>query len=82
MKVSIPRIPQHNGYYGNLVTIEISDTCPKCGAKRGVKRWEGLSYDGSQRLNVDQWENECGHIDKYSDVITEYIKNNTNTTTI
>lgn len=72
MQVTIPKITEHCGYVGNLVTIEISDNCPKCGAKRGVKRWEGLSYDGSRRLNVDCWANECGHIDKYSEVIREY----------
>lgn len=72
MTVTIPSITEHAGYYFNLTTIEIADECPKCGKKRGVKRWEGLSYDGSRRLNVDCWENECGHIDKYSDVIKEH----------
>lgn len=74
MKVTVPSISEHAGYPSNLITGEISDKCPKCEAKRGVKRWEGLSYDGSRRLNVDCWENECGHIDKYSDVRQEIIK--------
>lgn len=72
MIVTIPRITQHEGYPGNLITIEIDDKCPKCGAKRGTKVWEGLSYDGSRRLHVTQWENECGHVDKYSDVVKEH----------
>ena len=55
------------------MTIEISDTCPKCGAKRGIKQWQGLSYDGSRRLEVDLWINECSHIDKYSEVREEYF---------
>lgn len=73
MIVTIPKVIEHAGYDGNLVTIEISDNCPKCGAKRGVNRWRGLSYDGSRRLDVDCWSNECGHIDKYSEVIKEYL---------
>jgi len=76
MKVTIPRIQQHAGDPGNLITVEISDKCPKCGAPRGVQRWEGLSYDGSRRLNVDCWKNECGHTDLYKDVIEEAFKTN------
>jgi len=71
MIVEIPKMVQHEGFPGNVVKVEIQDTCPKCGAKRGVKRWKGLSYDGSRRLHVDCWENECGHIDTYSEVRTE-----------
>ncbi len=73
MTVTIPKITQHEGYPGNLMTIDIQDTCPKCGAKRGTKVWDGLSYDGSRRLNVTQWENECGHIDTYANVREEYL---------
>lgn len=71
MIVEIPKITEHSGYPGNVRQYEISDICQKCGAKRGVRRWRGLSYDGSRRLNVDCWENECGHIDNYSDVRKE-----------
>lgn len=74
MIVTIPKIAQHEGYPGNLITISISDFCPICNKKRGVKIWDGLSYDGSRRLNVTCWENECGHVDKYSDVVDEYYK--------
>ena len=72
MEVTIPRIPEHAGCPTNLITINISDNCPKCGAKRGTKIWQGLSYDGSRRLHVTCWENECGHVDKYADVVEEY----------
>lgn len=72
MIVTIPKITEHAGYPGNLITIEISDVCPKCGAKRGTRIWDGFSYDGSRRLNVTCWSNECGHIDFYSDVRKEY----------
>ncbi len=74
MIVEIPKIIEHEGYAGNLIKVTISDKCPKCGKKRGIKRWKGLSYDGSRRLTVDCWANECGHTDKYSDIIEE-IKN-------
>ncbi len=70
--VKIPKITEHAGYPGNLMTIQISDKCPKCGGKRATKRWEGLSYDGSRRLIVDCWQNECGHLDLYSEVREEY----------
>lgn len=72
MIVTIPKVAEHNGSPLNLMTIEISDKCPKCGAKRGTKVWEGLSYDGSRRLGVTQWENECGHTDTYAEVREEY----------
>lgn len=69
MKVTIPARQQHEGIFS--ITVEISDTCPKCGAKRGTKVWDGFSYDGSRRLPVTQWDNECGHIDNYADVRDE-----------
>jgi hypothetical protein len=69
MTVTIPDREQHEGIFS--VTLEIPDKCPKCGAKRGTKVWQGLSYDGSRRLHVTQWENECGHIDKYAEVRKE-----------
>ncbi|PCJ57326.1 MAG: hypothetical protein COA65_09715 [Rhodospirillaceae bacterium] len=71
MQVTIPKITQHDGYPGNAIIINISDICPVCGEKRGVP-FKGLSYDGSRRLHVDLWQNRCGHIDRYSDVIKEY----------
>ena len=71
MIVEIPSITEHAGYPGNVRQYEIADTCTKCGAKRGVKRWVGLSYDVSRRLSVDCWTNECGHTDIYSDIRLE-----------
>lgn len=70
MKVTIPTRQDHEGYCGYLMTVEISDFCPICGGKRG-EPYEGLSYDGSRRLNVSCWNNPCGHVDKYSDVRKE-----------
>lgn len=71
MIVEIPRIAEHAGYDGNLIKVEIADTCPICGAERAVQVWKGLSYDGSRRLQVDCWENACGHIDTYTAVRKE-----------
>jgi hypothetical protein len=72
MTVTIPRITEHGGSPLCLMTIDIPDACPKCGERRGVRRWEGFSYDGSRRLVVDCWENECGHVDTYRDVRLEW----------
>ena len=71
MLVRIPNMTEHAGNPWNVITVEIDDKCPHCGAKRGVKRWSGPSFDGSRRLEVDCWRNECGHVDKYSDVRRE-----------
>jgi hypothetical protein len=68
MIVEIPTRQEHEGYPGYLGLYEIPDKCD-CGGDRGVKRYKGLSYDGSRRLEVDCWENSCGHIDKY-----EYVR--------
>ncbi len=71
MKVTIPSKNEHEGSAVNKITVEISDFCPRCGARRGVKRWTGVSFDGSRRLEVDCWRNECEHIDMYKDVRKE-----------
>lgn len=69
MKVTIPARDDHEGIYS--ITVEISDTCPKCGGKRG-EPFETLSFDGSRRLAVNGWVNPCGHIDLYRDVRKEF----------
>jgi hypothetical protein len=75
MKVTIPSRPQHEGIYS--VDVEISDACPVCGGPRGIP-YGGLSYDGSRRLHVSQWDNPCGHIDRYPDVLVEAATFNSN----
>ena len=74
MIVTIPRIANHYDTLYKTMTVEISDKCPKCGKKRGIKRSKGFSFDGRHRIVVDIWENECGHVDTYCDVRKE-IKN-------
>lgn len=68
MIVTIPATTEHNGFMS--ATYEISDNCPVCGKPRG-KIFGTFSFDGSRRMNVDGWDNECGHVDKYSDVRKE-----------
>jgi len=70
MIVTIPKMSEHGGYPGNIITLEISDNCPICGGRRG-KIFGTISYDGSRRLHCDGWENPCGHIDRYKDVRNE-----------
>lgn len=70
MIVTIPAIPEHEGYEGNLVTLKISDKCPICGGLRG-KPEKVRSYDGSRILICDGWINPCGHIDTYANVVKE-----------
>lgn len=51
-------------------TVEIDDRCPRCGVQRGQPWKERLVEDG-HAVTVDRWENECGHVDKYDEVLIE-----------
>lgn len=51
-------------------TVEISDTCPKCGEKRGFP-WPQYTYDDGEHYTVSRWNNSCGHIDLYTAVARE-----------
>lgn len=53
-----------------LRTITIADTCPTCGGPRGEPRMARQCDDG-EWFNVSRWENPCGHIDRYADVLRE-----------
>jgi hypothetical protein len=53
-----------------LRTVEISDQCPVCGGPRGVPARRPFHEDGVS-FSVDCWNNPCGHIDRYADVIQE-----------
>lgn len=66
--VQIPARDDHEGRAS--VTVTLPWTCPSCGGPRGdIKR--AISYDGSQRLACDGWDNPCGYIDHYASVRTE-----------
>ena len=80
MVVEIPIIAQHAGLNFYVRKIEIQDFCPKCKMPRGKNTIHKVrSYDGSRFVICDGWENPCGHIDKYSDVIKEAAILNENT---
>lgn len=66
--VTIPAKDQHEGIY--VVVVTLPWVCPVCGGPRG-EPGPVCSYDGSLRMTVDGWRNECGHIDKYSTVRKE-----------
>lgn len=72
MTVTIPAKQEHEGLYSMVVTI--SKKCPICGGERG-NPYPTISYDGSRRLHVDGWQNNCGHLDRYSEVRKESREN-------
>lgn len=72
MKVTIPACSNHYGIY--KIEVDVEWVCPVCGKPRGeIKKVK--SYDGCRWMIVDGWENPCGHVDLYSTVRYEAIKN-------
>jgi len=67
--VFIPSKEEHGGTDGIHVTVKWE--CPVCHKPRGPV-YKTQSFDGSRRLDCDGWINECGHVDKYSNVVAEY----------
>jgi hypothetical protein len=61
------------GYGPEVVirTITIPDRCPKCGGPRGEVKPYRFFCDGDW-FSVDTWDNPCGHIDFYADVIADH----------
>lgn len=57
--------------------VKISNICPICKRRRGHV-YSGFVYDGSERVEVDNWVNECGHVDKYNRVYEEACNNGMN----
>lgn len=76
MKVTINDSAAQNAAWGNggggvvIRTVEIADTCPKCGGPRGEPKLNRYCDDG-EFYYVHNWENPCGHVDKYQDVLLE-----------
>ena len=70
--VTIPAQEDHNGIRAAKVILKWE--CPVCGEMRG-ETTTGRSYDGSKILYCNTWINPCGHIDKYSDIREEAIRN-------
>ncbi|MBO6893424.1 MAG: hypothetical protein JJ866_15885 [Roseibium sp.] len=66
-----------NGYRSiNQVirTVEISDRCPVCGGPRGEPRLVRYCED-DEWYDVSRWENPCGHLDTYANVLQETATN-------
>ena len=73
--VFIPATTEHMGMAGIKINLEWK--CPVCRKPRG-QIIKTKSYDGSRILDCDGWENECGHIDKYTNCIKEAQSNGLN----
>jgi DNA-binding NarL/FixJ family response regulator len=61
---------EYVGVTVRAVTIPV--VCPKCGGPRGVDtvRTQRFCEDG-EWYSVDRWDNPCGHVDMYADVLCE-----------
>ncbi len=62
-EIVIPGSVEHCGLHS--MRVRVPWVCLHCGGPRGEPT-AGLSYDGSRRLNVDTWQNPCGHVETYS----------------
>lgn len=51
-------------------TVKISDHCPQCNEERGVTRVERF-HEWGDYYEVTRWDNACGHVDMYPDVLAE-----------
>jgi hypothetical protein len=61
------------GYEGvGILTVTVDIACPACGAPRGFDtiRPHVFRHDGDT-FEVDVWDNPCGHVDLYADVVAE-----------
>lgn len=63
--VTIPACVEHQGFY--QMTVMLPWVCMHCGGPRGEPH-DVRSYDGSLWMNVDGWDNPCGHAEKYQAV--------------
>lgn len=50
--------------------MTIAKTCPRCGGSRGDPYCGTVREDG-EIYDVHNWDNPCGHIDYYPDVLIE-----------
>lgn len=65
------RRPENSYNYGPfLKTVTIGTHCPECGERRGEPVWQSYWEDG-EPYAVHNWDNPCGHVDMYADVLRE-----------
>ncbi|QKW07012.1 hypothetical protein HUT18_11955 [Streptomyces sp. NA04227] len=63
-----------SGYVGVSVrSIVLSAECPRCGGPRGSAVPQRFHEDGDW-YTVDKWDNPCGHVDTYTSVLAEYLR--------
>jgi hypothetical protein len=56
--------------YPTIRTVTLEWVCPICGVPRGEPRPHNFVEDGGY-LTCDTWQNPCGHVDMYDDVLQE-----------
>lgn len=66
----IVTVVKRQGWHITTPHINIADTCPVCGGPRG-KPYHHRFHEDSEWYTVDRWDNPCGHVDKYKDVLKE-----------
>ena len=59
-----------DGWTFHAATVEIGELCPICGMPRG-KPYLHRFYDTGKSYTVHKWDNSCGHIDTYRNVLIE-----------
>ena len=60
----------NGGWNIHILAVTISDNCPVCGEQRG-KPYNHIFCEDGEWYSCDKWENPCGHIDYYRDVLKE-----------
>ena len=68
--MNVTVIVRKDGWITGTRNVTIADTCPVCGGKRGMPTVRNFCEDG-EWYSIDAWTNECGHIDKYVNVLAE-----------
>lgn len=69
--ITIPACEQHGGQLSMTVTAPWH--CRECGLPRG-EPFPSCSFDGGRQLDVDSWNNSCGHIEKYADIRQDLVQ--------
>lgn len=71
MKVRVVDRGTSRSYEGvKIRTVAIQRSCPKCGGPRGEVYSHRFCEDGAW-YDCDRWDNPCGHVDMYTDVLIE-----------
>lgn len=60
----------HESFEPVIETVTISNYCPRCGKPRGTPMDKTFFLDGFS-YTVDYWQNPCGHMDMYYEVLEE-----------